>query len=238
MRHWVQALVVVAILSSAAGIGLAAPTSPDRPAGGDEVPARVDPLPPRTLNESEVNCSTCHAYIPINTTPRTLNISLELLQVSPIRLNLTTESFRRLRETHPKRLDHGNFWCYECHSQTRLSMLELENGTELQFGPYNSSRICRQCHAKYYSDWKAHIHGKWVGSWKNPKPGKFCVDCHNPHDNTPPFHQIEVEPPPNRPPSNEVSRSLLPANYPLVIGIGLLGAVGLLGFAATRNRWW
>lgn len=227
MRTWASITSVLLLIAVFAAAGLLT-----GPAGAD----RAGSPGPRALNASEVECSTCHDYIRANTTPRRLNISLELLQISPVRLNLTQERFEEVQEAHPRTLDHGNYWCFECHAEIDREKLVLKNETNLQYGPHNSSLLCQQCHAKLYRDWENRIHGRWVGNWSDPEPGQYCVDCHDPHDTHPPFKQIDAEPAPDPPPSHEQSRELLPARYLYIAGIGVVSAVALIGFAAGRRR--
>lgn len=230
MRQWVPVawvgILVAMLLLAGTAAGIAQQSGADR----------VDPVEPRALNASQVECSTCHDYIPANTTPRQLNITLELLQVSPVRLNLTQERFEEINQSHPKTLDHGDYWCLECHETTERELLVLENDTTLQYSPSNSSLLCQQCHANLYSDWQDHIHGRWVGNWSDPEPGQYCVDCHDPHDTHPAFHQIEAEPAPEPPAPKSQSQGLLPPNFGFIAGIGVAGAFALIGYAMTGGR--
>ena len=149
---------------------------------------------------------------------------------------LSRQRFEELNESHPKTLDHGDYWCLECHATTEREYLVLENGTELQYSPENSSRMCQQCHANLYSDWQDHIHGRWVGNWSDPEPGQYCVDCHDPHDTHPAFHQIDAEPAPAPPAPKSQTQGLLPPNFGFIAGVAVAGSVALIGYAMTGRR--
>lgn len=153
-------------------------------------------------------CSTCHAELEPNPTPRPLDAA---------------------PPNHRFVFEHGGgrFWCFGCHDPVNRDKLRLLNGTTVGFDEY--ILVCSQCHEVVYHDWKDHLHGRWVGSWEEggSRPDKGCIDCHYQHD--PAFKPLKPMKPPEKPPE----RKELP-NYPIYFSIVMVLSVGLALYAARR----
>lgn len=182
------------------------------PAGGAApAPGAADPA--AAANATASNCSSCHAYLVTNRTPRKLTVETP---------------------DHSFELEHGDgrFWCLTCHAPGNRNRLVLFNGSTVGFGSKNATPLCAQCHGPVYDDWKEHIHGTWEGSWKDGTPKKYCVDCHDPHG--PAFGTLTPAPPPEQPPDPlATAGALLPDWYALAFGVVLVIGVGLVGYAAS-----
>ena len=69
--------------------------------------------------------------------------------------------------------------CITCHNGEDLDNLKSLTGSSVDFNL--SHRLCSQCHAPQFEDWKGGAHGKQIGGWAPPRTSMTCVNCHNPH---------------------------------------------------------
>lgn len=79
-------------------------------------------------------------------------------------------------------LDHADATimnCTTCHNGNDMN--HLKSLTNQQISINHSYKLCGQCHAPQYSDWKGGAHGKRIGGWAPPRASYTCVNCHNPH---------------------------------------------------------
>lgn len=126
------------------------------------------------FSEGIFPCSQCHKGMPVNRTPRKLDMHQEIA-------------------TALKHMPAG--WCFDCHNPDNRDTLRLANGKIVKFE--ESYNLCGQCHGTILKEWKAGLHGKRTGMWNGEKQYYLCVNCHWPHD--PEFKQIKPMPPPVRP---------------------------------------
>lgn len=105
-------------------------------------------------------CTTCHAAMTPNPTPRKLN--------SP----------------HPAALPHGNgrIWCLDCHQIDNRDVLHTLSGQQVDFN--DAYLVCGQCHFPRQKDWYFGGHGKRAANWKGERVLFNCTHCHDPHDPT------------------------------------------------------
>jgi hypothetical protein len=141
-------------------------------AAGD-MPHYVVPPPPFS-DEGVYPCSTCHAAMQANTTPRELSYHTEI-----------------------KIINHAEDqrWCLSCHDAENRDMLRLASGKLVSFD--ESYKLCGQCHGNMLRSWKAGVHGKRTGYWNADKLYRLCAHCHNPHQ--PAFKALKPLPPPDNP---------------------------------------
>lgn len=69
--------------------------------------------------------------------------------------------------------------CITCHNPDNMDNLKSLTGNNIDFNA--SYKLCSQCHAKQFQDWKGGAHGKQIGGWAPPRASMTCVNCHNPH---------------------------------------------------------
>lgn len=69
--------------------------------------------------------------------------------------------------------------CQTCHVDNDMDQLHTLTKTKLRFN--HSYKVCSQCHAQQFQDWKGGAHGKRLGGWAKPAVKQTCVGCHNPH---------------------------------------------------------
>ncbi len=80
------------------------------------------------------------------------------------------------------KLNHANgdaMNCTTCHNGNDMNNLKSLTGTRIDFN--SSYKVCAQCHANQFEDWKGGAHGKKVAGWAPPRASMTCVNCHNPH---------------------------------------------------------
>ncbi len=70
--------------------------------------------------------------------------------------------------------------CATCHNGEDMNNLKSLTNDPVDFN--KSYKVCSQCHAKQFEDWKGGAHGKRLESWAPPRLSNTCVNCHNPHD--------------------------------------------------------
>jgi nitrate/TMAO reductase-like tetraheme cytochrome c subunit len=70
--------------------------------------------------------------------------------------------------------------CITCHSGSSMDNLHSLTGKSIDFNA--SYKLCVQCHANQFEDWKGGAHGKKVAGWAPPRASMTCVNCHNPHN--------------------------------------------------------
>jgi len=141
---------------------------------GPPIPKKLLVTPP-PFSEGIFPCSNCHAHMPVNKTPRKLEMMHQEI----------SNTFKHM----------PGGWCFDCHNPDKRDTLRLANGKIITFE--ESYNLCGQCHGVILRDWKNGLHGKRTGSWNGEKQYYLCVSCHWPHD--PPFKQIKPMPPPVRP---------------------------------------
>lgn len=119
-------------------------------------------------------CSSCHADMEPNTKRR------EVTDHGDIELRHAGELM----------------WCFSCHDTKNRDKLRLVNGDLIDFT--ETYRLCGQCHATQYRDWRAGVHGKRTGHFANgPRTYLLCAHCHDPH--SPKFKPLKPMAPPLRP---------------------------------------
>jgi hypothetical protein len=129
---------------------------------------------PPPFSEGIFPCSQCHKGMPVNRTPRKLDMHQDIATA----LNHMPEG-----------------WCFDCHNPDNRDTLRLANGKIVKFS--ESYLLCGQCHGTILREWKAGLHGKRTGMWNGEKQYLLCVHCHWPHD--PAFKPITPLPPPVKP---------------------------------------
>ncbi len=133
-----------------------------------EFPVERPPLTPGIFP-----CSSCHEGMESNTKKR----------------EVTDHADIELRHA-------GEMWCFSCHDVRNRDKLRLVNGELIDFT--ESYRLCGQCHATQYRDWRAGVHGKRTGHFANgPRTYLLCAHCHDPH--SPKFKPLKPMPPPLKP---------------------------------------
>lgn len=70
--------------------------------------------------------------------------------------------------------------CATCHNPENMNNFNSLTGQDIDFNL--SYKVCAQCHANQFEDWKGGAHGKKVAGWAPPRASMTCVNCHNPHD--------------------------------------------------------
>ena len=152
------------------------------PVAEEEYPVPFEPLP-KTITP----CRACHGKnndFPVN---------FERREALLVHTNLE--------------LNHGGVrvWCLDCHHPYRRDyLLPLSDGKLIPFE--HSYLLCGKCHGTKYRDWRNGIHGKRTGSWNGKKTYNLCVQCHNPH--TPKFKPLRPMPPPDKPWTPKIQRSV------------------------------
>ena len=75
--------------------------------------------------------------------------------------------------------DENAMNCATCHNGNDMDNLNSLTGNTVDFN--TSYRLCSQCHAPQFEDWKGGAHGKNIGGWARPRAAMTCVNCHDPH---------------------------------------------------------
>jgi hypothetical protein len=114
---------------------------------------------PRKAHLALYPCTTCHAALPVNPTPRKLAAA-----------------------PHAADLQHGKgrMWCLNCHNPTDRSTLISVRGEKIDFN--RSDQLCGQCHGDRHRDWQHGGHGKRVAYWRGERELYACTHCHDPHN--------------------------------------------------------
>jgi hypothetical protein len=147
------------------------PTDPLRFDGYATAPAFT--VVPRKEHLALYPCTTCHAALPVNPTPRKL-----------------------VAAPHVADLQHGKgrMWCLNCHSAGDRSTLVSVRGEKIDFN--RSDQLCGQCHGDRHRDWQHGGHGKRVAFWRGDRQLYACTHCHDPHN--PVLAPRSPQPPPLR----------------------------------------
>lgn len=132
------------------------PTAPHAFAGYAQAPPFT--VVPQIGELTFFPCTTCHALMQPNPTPRQLNTP------------------------HPAALVHGagRFWCLDCHTLRDRDRLHTLRGEPVSYD--DAYIVCGQCHFNRQRDWYFGAHGKRVANWQGPRQIYNCTHCHDPHD--------------------------------------------------------
>ena len=96
------------------------------------------------------------------------------------KMNLTQEEKKAHWDIKLEHASNSTMNCVTCHNAEAMDNLVSLTGQEIDFNA--SYKLCSQCHAPQFQDWKGGAHGKRIAGWAPPRTAMTCVNCHDPHD--------------------------------------------------------